>query len=509
MAGSQNFKSTVTFGGRVDPSFRRSTEDLQSAIRETGQTVSQLTRRQEKLGTQIKRMKLAGQEVSHLTSQYQRLGREIDSVTDDQERLNRQMARRERLQKWGLRGAAAAKFGGATALGGVVGFGAVAAAATAGALATLEHTTEKAGLAKGYGVGIEKYSAWENIAQRASLNGENMGDLAEELTNKIGEQGNEKTVNPMLAQLNLSKRRMAGWSREKQFDEVMQRLSALKDDRQAASLGDQLMGGEANKLLTMIRASGKSWQELMTQANKNNLLSQEGADGAMRAHIAITNLWGSITSGLEDVLGKVGGELEPAFEEVQNDIIKWFKGNEADWTSSVHDWMKKDESGKTGADRLWDNLKNFGDGVVQVSKVIWAVAEKLSWLIQDDEENKKKITDYVNQGNSYIGAKSLAGDYDLEDWFNKNYTPEKIAEIQAKKNADTTTPEQLASRQSSKPSISYGNYQSPVTITVNAAPGQSAEDVGGSVYDKFKQTQAQPASADNTGAMYDLPGAGG
>lgn len=35
---------------------------------------------------------------------------------------------------------------------------------------------------------------------------------------------------------------MAGWDREKQFNEVMRRISEMKDEKQAASLADQLMG---------------------------------------------------------------------------------------------------------------------------------------------------------------------------------------------------------------------------------------------------------------------------
>ncbi|BDY95434.1 hypothetical protein MUTS15_40910 [Escherichia coli] len=46
----------------------------------------------------------------------------------------------------------------------------------------------------------------------------------------------------MLFQIGLTKKRMAGWDREKQFNEVMRRISEMKDEKQAASLADQLMG---------------------------------------------------------------------------------------------------------------------------------------------------------------------------------------------------------------------------------------------------------------------------
>lgn len=75
---------------------------------------------------------------------------------------------------------------------GTLGAAGLIGGAAAGALAMNAETSEKLGLAKSYGVGVEKYAAWENIGKAAGLNGENIGDLSEELTNKIGEIGNEK-----------------------------------------------------------------------------------------------------------------------------------------------------------------------------------------------------------------------------------------------------------------------------------------------------------------------------
>lgn len=59
--------------------------------------------------------------------------------------------------------------------------------------------------------------------------------------------------------------------------------------------------------MTYMKATGKSWEQTMSDAQKSNLLTKEGAEGAARAHVSVTNLWGSITSGLADTLGKIGG----------------------------------------------------------------------------------------------------------------------------------------------------------------------------------------------------------
>lgn len=74
MAISQNFKTQVVFGGRIDPSFRRGTTELNDAIRQTSSTVGKLTKSQDKLKDKIAAMKLAGKDVSDLSAQYQKAG---------------------------------------------------------------------------------------------------------------------------------------------------------------------------------------------------------------------------------------------------------------------------------------------------------------------------------------------------------------------------------------------------------------------------------------------------
>lgn len=42
--------------------------------------------------------------------------------------------------------------------------------------------------------------------------------------------------------------------------------------------------------MTYMRATGKSWEQTMSDAQKSNLLTKEGAEGAARAHVSVTNL---------------------------------------------------------------------------------------------------------------------------------------------------------------------------------------------------------------------------
>lgn len=153
MAISQNFKTQVVFGGRIDPSFRRGTTELNDAIRQTSSTVGKLTKSQDKLKDKIAAMKLAGKDVSDLSAQYQKLDRRIKATTQDQEALNTQLAKKQRLEKWTGRAKGAAKWGGRAAAGavratgrgikwGTLGAVGLLGGAAAGALAMNAETSE-------------------------------------------------------------------------------------------------------------------------------------------------------------------------------------------------------------------------------------------------------------------------------------------------------------------------------------------------------------------------------
>ncbi|EOT8515474.1 hypothetical protein ACNELV_003202 [Escherichia coli] len=508
MAISQNFKTQVVFGGRIDPSFRRGTTELNDAIRQTSSTVGKLTKSQDKLKDKIAAMKLAGKDVSDLSAQYQKLDRRIKATTQDQEALNTQLAKKQRLEKWTGRAKGAAKWGGRAAAGavrttgrgikwGTLGAVGLLGGAAAGALAMNAETSEKLGLAKSYGVGIEKYAAWENIGKAAGLNGENVGDLSEELTNKIGEVGNEKNLNPMLFQIGLTKKRMAKWDREKQFNEVMRRISEMKDDQQAASLADQLMGGEANKIMTYMRATGKSWEQTLSDAQKSNLLTKEGAEGAARAHVSVTNLWGAITSGLADTLGKIGGELAPTFDAMRDGLASWFKENQGGVVDSIKEWVKPENMKK-----MWEGIVSFGEACVKFGKIIWAVVKKLEWLIPDEktdeeqrvynEEYNKAYQEFMDGGGKYSPNPGMAAD--------------NVAKAKAAEAVDNMRhPERLARAKSQAESLL--SFANPFTGLINKGSTPESQNSATLNIDALRQAVATPAPEQNNKIEINIIGA--
>ncbi|EKS7425994.1 hypothetical protein QCK43_000731 [Enterobacter cancerogenus] len=595
MATNTNLKTTINFGARIDGSFTGATGALDRALKGIGTETARnrtlqtawgqqlarslngaagetekLTRAQDTLKKSIQEATLAGKDTSRLKKRYAAIARELerarhvqDRLTDSMrreievaERAERVEARRARLRNSMRAGGAHALRGSGRVIGAAgsgllsvgrwasAGLAAGATAAIASPIMLNAKTAEELGLARGYGMSIEKYKAGGDLAAQFGLNAENYGDLAEEGTNKIWEEGNEKTLNPMLKQLGLSKGVLQKMGREKAFDLLMQKLSTMKDGAAAASLGDQLMGAESNKMLTGLHTIGKSYNQAMEEAKRYNLLTQEGAEGAMQANIAVNRLWGVAESGMQDTVGKITKELVPSIDDASTGLAKWIKDIQPQITTAVIDWIKPDGNDKTGPQRLWDGMIKFGHGVETVADVVMAVADRLQWLIPDKDAHRKEMLRQVSMGDA-DAAMAVAKENNDTKWLNAILaSPDKVSGLEKMrsdaqwswsgkrltdpgkywdsvytdmlKSVDVPSAEKTDSFSSAsdknvnfvpftpQPRQTINNHPR-VSITVNAAPGQSTEDVGKSVYDAFMESLPKGWDASSGNNAFDMP----
>ncbi|ECG8590748.1 hypothetical protein FNI11_13550 [Salmonella enterica subsp. salamae] len=477
MAKSEKFNASVNFGGSIDSSLGRSLKWLTSNIQDSEkvtlkamgvqtkwmkelqagsasatsklktmeQSMGALVAKQSALEKKIRAGVRAGEDVSKLADEYKTVAVGISRAEKELEKLNAQQKkelnieeRRKRLR--GMSSTAAKRFMGSAHTGGkaightlsgaahgIMGIGkwaaagliGGAAAAVASPIALNAETAETTGMAKSYGLSVPQYKAMGIMARQAGLNEENAGDLIENLTNKLKEQGNEKTLNPMLGQIGLLKSRLPK-DRQAAFNLIMQRLSTMKDSGAAASLADQLMGGEANKFMTNLHSTGMSFEQAMKNAQKYNLLTQEGAEGAQKANIAVGNLWGVAITGMQDTVGKITGQLAPALDDAALQLAGWFKLEQPKITQAVADWLKEDKSGETGPERLWDNVVKLGKGLGFLADELMVVAEKLKWIVPDKSEDQKTVLKTLAQTGSEEIAAKVAHKEGLDDWFNEN-----------------------------------------------------------------------------------------
>lgn len=319
---SQTLSTVVKLGGSVDGSFSKIGSAFNESMGKATKTVKELEREQGKLNKEIKKSKMAGADVGLLTRRYQTLGEEIEQAREKAEAFEQ-----------------ASSIGGAfksVATAGAAAIGSIWATTTAitGLMTvTNENTASMVGMAKSYDMTIDRFKAWNGIAVQAGLTGENIGDMIEELGNKFGEfkaLGEQSSVADVFGALGIDSAMMEGMEAADQFEFIMNRLQNVGDKQQAASLADMLFGGEGNKVTTYIRNTGKSLNELLEDQKQFNMLTNEGANGAVSYGNAFKNLTSVISSAWQEVSGIIGGEMTDDVKQASSAIGSLFKNNKDD-----------------------------------------------------------------------------------------------------------------------------------------------------------------------------------
>lgn len=420
MAGlSQNLKAVITFGGNIDSSWSRSANGLQKSLKDVGKQSEKLTKDQAKLAGEIKRAKLAGQSLGDLKRRYSDVSREIRKTETEQQKLNQQMQKTQRLAAFkgagkGLfrRGLGmAGQLGGMVAPGLAIGGGGVVASALGTLIApaaTNEETARRAGVAKSYGVDIPTFDAWDTLAKQYDMNGENIGDLFEEYLHKSGEykqNGKQGSLQDAFETLGFKAGDFAGLSDMAQFEKIVERALSLQDESKASFALDSLFGGEASKLLMLLKQSGKSYRDLMDEQRKYNLVTKEGAEGAMAGNRAVTNLRTVFSSALAEISGQLGNELAPDIRRLTDDLAEWFKGG---GIKRIVSFLRND---------LYPGVLNFGQGIVFVGKVAFALAKKLSWLLPDERSDQRDVLKSLAMTGSVDIARMTAQRNGQGEWF--------------------------------------------------------------------------------------------
>lgn len=203
---------------------------------------------------------------------------------------------------------------------------------------TNNHTAEMVGLAKSYDMSIDRFKAWSGVAAQAGLDGEHVGDLIEELSNKFGEfkvLGEQSSVSDVFGALGLEQSMLDGMSAADQFEFIMGRIEKVSDKQQAASLADQLFGGEGNKIAMYIRNSGKAMNELLEEQDRFNLLTDQGAAGATAYGQSFKNLSSVVTSGWQEISGILGGEMAGEIQSLGDTVAGFVRENKTEIVAGI------------------------------------------------------------------------------------------------------------------------------------------------------------------------------
>ncbi|SUI82131.1 Uncharacterised protein [Serratia quinivorans] len=112
----------------------------------------------------------------------------------------------------------------------------------------------------------------------------------------------------------------------------------------------------------------------MKEAADLNNITEDEARGALESSQILSNMWTSAETALAGVAGDIGSALKPQLKEWEGQLNVWVKNNKAIITNAITEWV---EGG--GPKRVVDGLVKFG-------QVVWAVAEKMEWILPEDRK---------------------------------------------------------------------------------------------------------------------------
>ncbi len=402
-------RANIRIGGTIDPSWKNSVEGLKKELSGTKKLLESLTRQQERLKKQIDAAGKENKDVAALTAEYEKLGQEIQAATRQQTLFNKKLKSAERLARWKGHGRTALKVG----FGLSAGAGLTLAAGTTAVLNRNTETAERAGIARSYGVDYETYAAWDSLARLMGLNGENIGDLFEEYRNKVFDDDNGATdkgaIQEVFGALGLKAGVMAGKSNQEQVEFLFDRLLQVENEQVAAGMADALFGGEANKILTWMRLSGKTYRELISEQKRYNLVTKAGADGAVQGHMALSNLSNVLSSSIDEISGQLGKELAPHIQQVTDDLAAWFKDGGLE---KIRAFIRDDALPALIDMAAW--MWKFG-------KVLAGITQKaIEWGLTDDpREDRREVLEYLAKMGSPELARAVAQKNGQGEWFDE------------------------------------------------------------------------------------------
>ncbi|SME96279.1 phage tail tape measure protein [Desulfovibrio gilichinskyi] len=276
----------------------------------------------EKLNDMGAALQKAGVKTSNLTGEHIRLSAELSKAKRNMDSLNRAVEAGSRMKS---QIGDAARIG----VGVAAGIGVVGAAVTM----TNKATGEQVALARSLNMSADSLQAWGGVAKEAGFEIDNVGDLVEEMNNKLGESAGLEETTPVkesLEMLGLSFEELRDMKPEEQFREIAKAIKDMPDQQAAVSAADMLFGGEANKFFGYLRSRKEGIDEILDQQMRLNVLSDEGRAGAAAYNTAFSHLTTVVGSVTSEFFGLIGGAIAPLVDEYGPKLADWVTSNKKD-----------------------------------------------------------------------------------------------------------------------------------------------------------------------------------
>lgn len=197
-----------------------------------------------------------------------------------------------------------------------------AVAATLGTVITLfnKSSVEAEQLANSVGFNVDKLEALAGAVAPAGFQLDNVVDLIEEMNNKLGESaGLKDTITPVkesLAILGLRFKDIINLAPEKQFEAITNAALKMEDAQKAAAAADILLGGEANKIIGVLRQQGGTIEDIIAQQERLNFRTEESRKGAADYVRQLQLTMRAASSLGAEISGLAGKHLAPLLQKL-------------------------------------------------------------------------------------------------------------------------------------------------------------------------------------------------
>ncbi|VTP62195.1 Uncharacterised protein [Serratia rubidaea] len=279
-----------------------------------------------------------------------------------------------------------------------------------------------------------------------------------------------------------------------------------------------------------MRLTGKSYRDLMNEQKRYNLVTRDGAEGAMRSNIAFSNLRTVWSSAVDQIAGKLGGDLAPMVTKLADELSDWFKNGGIEVIASTirNSWIPA--------------LIEFGNGLITFSKVAIRIAKWLGQFVPDENTDRRAIVHALASGD-VDKARSVAKEKGESSWLESVISdPEKVGKLKdiyhdtqwsmskdrftnpwqywtkaedkmlSAVGGDKTAPDPVMSEfwkalksaagPDKEKSTVTDNRRNNIYMTVNGSPGQDAKSIADNAVTQIGKLDV----FNGNNAMYDAPG---
>ncbi|WP_320169942.1 phage tail tape measure protein [Maridesulfovibrio sp.] len=343
---------------------------------------------QDKLASLGSELEKAGVDTKNLTGAHRKLAKQLDKSRKAYKKMSAAVEAGGKMK---------AQVGDLARTGGMVGASVVAGAAAVGTAVTMvnQATGEQVKLANALGVSAEEFQAWGGVAREAGFEVDTVGDLIEEMNNKLGESAGLEEITPVkesLEMLGLSFEELQDMAPEEQFKRIAEAIKAMPDGQQASAAADILMGGEANKFFGYLRTRKEGVDEIINQQKRLNVLSEEGRKGAADYNTAFSQMTTVVGSVAAEVSGLIGGALAPLISEYAPKLADYVRSHKDD-LMGVGDAVRG----------MIPAVIDFGKGLYKVGSMVAGFISAVGGI-----ENVAMMVGAVMAGKAAMGMVSFA-----------------------------------------------------------------------------------------------------